>query len=150
MNSIGVTRINVLVDCITGLPIFELTTTADVSDSTVTLDILSRTNRFLQVHEYPFLADKAYDMKDIYNQIQSVYQGERFIPINPRNTKNPKLIPIGIPVCEAGLAMHKDGKDRSRNRTRQKFCCPFKLRISPYLQLLTRLLLPAVNQVIAL
>lgn len=37
---------HVLVDCITGLPIFELTTTADVSDSTVALDILSQTNSF--------------------------------------------------------------------------------------------------------
>ena len=31
---------HILVDCITGLPIFEMTTTADVADSTVTLDIL--------------------------------------------------------------------------------------------------------------
>lgn len=118
---------HVLVDCITGLPIFELTTAADVSDSTVALDILSRTNEFLPLKECSFLADKAYDVKGIYNQIHSIYQGECFIPINPRNTKNPKLLPIGNPVCEAGLAMNKDGKDHSRNRTRQKFCCPFKL-----------------------
>ena len=108
-----------LVDCITGLPIFELTTTADVSDSTVVLDILSRTNKFLPLKKCFFLADKAYDVKAIYNQIHSVYQGECFIPINPRNTKNPKLLPSGNPVCEAGLAMNKDGKDHSRNRTRQ-------------------------------
>ncbi len=37
---------HVLVDCITGLPIYELTTTAEVADSTVTLDILEKTNDF--------------------------------------------------------------------------------------------------------
>ena len=38
---------HVLVDCITGLPICEMTTTAEVADSTVTLDILARTNKYL-------------------------------------------------------------------------------------------------------
>ena len=37
---------HVLVDCITGLPLCELTTTADVADSAVTLDILKRTNGY--------------------------------------------------------------------------------------------------------
>lgn len=118
---------HVLSDCITGLPIFELTTTANVSDSTVALNILARTNAFLPIRECCFIADKAYDAKDIYNTIKNQYEGECFIPINGRNTKKPKLLPIGHPVCDAGLAMNKDGKDHSENRTRQKFCCPFKL-----------------------
>lgn len=37
-------KIHVLVDSITGLPICEITTTANVSDSAVTLDILSQIN----------------------------------------------------------------------------------------------------------
>jgi len=118
---------HVLVDCITGLPIYELTTTAEVADSTVALDILKRTDSFLSVRECAFIADKGYDTKDIYNTVRTVYQGECFIPINPRNTKDTKLLPMGHPVCDAGFAMNKDGKDHSRNRTRQKFCCPFKL-----------------------
>ena len=40
---------HILVDCITGLPIYEMTTTADVADSTVTLDILEKTNEFLSL-----------------------------------------------------------------------------------------------------
>ena len=118
---------HVLADCITGLPIFELTTAANVYDSTVALDILSRANEFLPIKECYFLADKAYDVKNIYNTVKNEYQGECFIPINQRNTKNPKLLPIGHPICEAGFAMNKDGKCRDRGRTRQKFCCPFKL-----------------------
>ncbi len=117
---------HVLVDCITGLPIFELTTTADVYDSTVALDILSRTNEFLSISECYFLADKAYDCKNIYNTVKDAYNGECFIPLNRRNTKNPKKLPIGNPICEAGLAMHRDGICRDNGRSRQKFCCPFK------------------------
>ena len=117
---------HVLVDCITGLPIFELTTTADVSDSTVALDILSQTNSFLPVNECTFIADKAYDVKAIYNTVKDVCEGDCVIPLNKRNTKNPKKLPSGHPICEAGLAMNKDGKCRSEGRIRQKYCCPFR------------------------
>ena len=117
---------HVLVDCISGLPIYEMTTTAEVADSTVALDILAGTHAFLPVTECTFLADKGYDVKKIYNQVKELYDGECIIPINKRNTKNPKLLPQGNPICEAGLAMWKDGKFSDRNRTRQKFCCPLK------------------------
>ena len=117
---------HILVDCITGLPIYELTTTADVADSTVTLDILSQTNSFLSVDECTFLADKGYDVKAVYNTVKELYHGECIIPLNKRNAKNPKELASGHPVCEAGLAMHKDGKFTDNGRTRQKYCCPFK------------------------
>ena len=117
---------HVLVDCITGLPIFELTTTADVYDSIVALDILNQTNSFLSIRECTFIADKAYDVKAIYNTVKDVYFGECAIPLNKRNTKNPKKLSNGHPICEAGLAMHKDGKFSDNGRTRQKYCCPFR------------------------
>ena len=114
---------HVLVDCISGLPLYEITTTADVHDSSVALDILASTHAFLPITECTFLADKGYDAKNIYNQVHSLYQGECIIPLNKRN---PKPLPQGNPVCEAGLAMWKDGKFSDRGRTRQKFCCPLK------------------------
>lgn len=117
---------HVLTDCITGLPIYEITTAADVADSAVTLDILAKTNAFLPLKECTFIADKAYDVKEIYNTIKDVYQGDCVIPLNKRNTKDPKKLPSGHPVCEAGLAMHRDGKFSDNGRTRQKYCCPFK------------------------
>lgn len=117
---------HVLVDCITGLPIYEMTTTAEVADSTVALDILAKTNEFLSIGECSFLGDKGYDVKAIYNTIKDEYEGECFIPINPRGTKDHKKLPIGNPVCSAGLAMHRDGKFTEKGNTRQKFCCPFK------------------------
>lgn len=117
---------HILVDCISGLPICEITTGANVSDSSVCLDILEKTNTFLPLNECYFLADKAYDVKNIYNTIKNVYHGECYISINARNSKNPKKLPIGNPICEAGLAMHKDGICKENGRSRQKFCCPFK------------------------
>lgn len=117
---------HVLVDCITGLPICELTTTANVADSTVALDILSQTNSFLSINECTFLADKGYDAKAIYNTIHEVYHGECVIPLNKRNTKNPKKLSSGHPICDAGFAMNKDGKFSDNGRSRQKYCCPFK------------------------
>ena len=118
---------HVLVDCISGLPICELTTTANTADSSVALDILSKTHRFLPVTECTFLADKGYDVKNIYNQVKELYDGECIIPLNKRNTKDTKLLPIGVPACEAGLAMNRDGRCYDRNRTKQKYCCPYKI-----------------------
>lgn len=117
---------HILVDCISGLPIYEITTTADIHDAVVALDILADTHSFLPITECTFLADKGYDAKNIYNRVHALYQGECIIPLNKRNTKNPKLLPQGNPVCEAGLAMWKDGKFSEKGRTRQKFCCPLK------------------------
>jgi hypothetical protein len=118
---------HVLCDLITGLPIYELTTPANTADSSVALDILSHTHSFLSITECTFVADKGYDVKDIYNAVKTMYHGDCVIPLNQRNTKNIKLLPIGVPLCDAGLAMNRDGKVCDQNRTKQKFCCPFKL-----------------------
>jgi IS5 family transposase len=118
---------HILSDTITGLPLFEVTTPANVHDSQVALNMLRETNRFLSIRECYFIGDAAYDVKAIYNTVRDEYAGECFIPINPRGTKNPKMLPMGVPVCDAGLAMNRDGKTTDNNRTRQKFCCPFKL-----------------------
>ncbi len=117
---------HILVDCISGLPICELTTGANVSDSSVTLDMLKKANSFLPLSECSFLADKAYDVKAIYNTVRNTYNGDCFIALNKRNTKNPKKLPSGNIICEAGLAMYKDGKLSDNGRTRQKYRCPFK------------------------
>jgi hypothetical protein len=117
---------HVLVDCITGLPIYEMTTGAHVYDGTVAIDILSQTNNFLPINECSFLADKGYDSKAIYNTVKNDFNGDCFIPLNPRGTKDCKKLAVGNPICEAGLAMHKDGKCKDNGRTRQKYCCPFR------------------------
>ena len=116
---------HVLVDCISGLPLYELTTQANIMDSTVAVDILAAANQILPLQGCSFLADKGYDAKSIYNTVKSVYDGEAFIPLKKRNSKS-KALPAGNLICDAGLAIHKDGKTTDNNRTRQKFCCPFR------------------------
>lgn len=65
-------------DCISDLPVYEITTTANVSDSAVALEILADTHSFLPITECTFLADKGYDVQNIYNQVKELYDGERF------------------------------------------------------------------------
>ena len=117
---------HVLVDCISGLPLYELTTPGNIADSAVAAEILAAADQTISLKECAFLADKGYDTKSIYNTVKTVYEGEAFIPLNPRGTKDLKALPAGNPVCAAGFAMHKDGKTTDNNRTRQKYCCPFR------------------------
>lgn len=117
---------HILLDCITGLPIAEITTPANVADSTVVEELLAKADAYLTLEGCTFIGDKGYDVKAIYELVRSKYHGECVIPLNKRNTKNPKKLSSGHPICEAGLAMHKDGKFTEHGRTRQKYCCPFK------------------------
>ncbi len=116
-----------LVDCISGLPLYEVTTPANVTDASVAEGILAAANAVLPLRECTFLADKGYDVRDIYNTVKDVYEGEAFIPLNKRGTKDPRKLAVGNPICEAGLAMHKDGKTSDgHGGLRQKYCCPFR------------------------
>lgn len=117
---------HVLVDCISGLPLYELTTPGNIADSSVAAEILAEADRVISLKECTFLADKGYDVKSIYNTVKTVYEGEAFIPLNPRGTKASEAISAGNPICAAGLAMRKDGKTTDNHRTRQKYCCPFR------------------------
>ena len=118
---------HVFVDCISGLPLYELTTPANVADSTVAKRILDAANQVLPLEECTFLADKGYDIKDVYDLVRDIYLGEAVIPLNQRNTKDTELLASGNPLCEAGLAMNKDGKTSDdHGGLRQKYCCPFR------------------------
>jgi Transposase DDE domain./Transposase domain (DUF772). len=117
---------HILVDCISGLPLYELTTAANIADSTVVESVLEKANGILPLAECTFIGDKGYDAKHVYNTVKDIYNGEAVIPLNTRNTKSPEKLPSGNPLCEAGLAMSKDGKTKDNGRTRQKFCCPFR------------------------
>ena len=118
---------HILVDCISGLPLYELTTSAEVADSTVVETVLEQANEVIPLEECTFIADKGYDAKHVYNTVKDVYNGDAVIPLNKRNTKNPDKLPSGTPICEAGLAMHRDGKTTDgHGGLRQKYCCPFR------------------------
>ena len=96
--------------CISGLPLFELTTLANTTDASVVPDILRPANAVLFLRERTFLGDKGYDVKTVYNLVKDAYEGEAVIPLNKRSTKSPEKLSVGNPICEAGLAISKDGK----------------------------------------
>ena len=96
--------------CISGLPLFELTTLANTTDASVVPDILRPANAVLFLRERTFLGDKGYDVKTVYNLVKDAYEGEAVIPLNKRGTKSPEKLSVGNPICEAGLAIRKDGK----------------------------------------
>ena len=60
---------HVLVDCISGLPLYELTTPGNVADSSVAAEILAAADQTISLKECAFLADKGYDAKIIYNTV---------------------------------------------------------------------------------
>ena len=118
---------HILLDAISGLPIAEITTTANVTDSEIAIPLLKDTHSWLPLDETFFIADKGYDIRDIYNFVRNDLHGLCFIPINQRNSKkNRKALPNGNLLCDAGLAMRKDGRQYHEYFFKQKYCCPFR------------------------
>ena len=71
---------HVLVDRISGLPLYELTTPDNIADSAVAAEILAAADQTISLKECAFLADKGYDVKSIYNTVKTVYDGETLTP----------------------------------------------------------------------
>lgn len=116
----------VLCDAISGLPIDEMTTTAEKADISMQIPFLTKTKEWFNLDGTYFIADKGFDSKDNHNFIKNELHGLAFIARNKRGTKEPETLPAGNPICEAGLAMHKDGRQYLKDSIKQKFCCPFR------------------------
>lgn len=117
---------HILCDLTTGLPIYEMTTAANCQDSTVTLEILSATNRFLPITGCTFVADKGYDVKYIYNTVREKYSGNCVIPLKNPSINILETYTTQPPVCEAGLTMWKNGVRKDGERRKRHFCCPLR------------------------
>lgn len=83
---------HVLIDCISGLPLYEPTTPAKKADSTDAAGVLDAVNQVIPLRECSFLANKGHDVKSVYNTVKSVYAREASIPLNSRNSKAGKEI----------------------------------------------------------
>lgn len=70
----------IFVNYILGLPVYEMTTTAEIHDYTVALNILADTHLFFPITECTFLVNKA--VKHICNQVRQFYKDECIIPLN--------------------------------------------------------------------
>jgi len=74
-----------------------------------------------------FIADKAYDVRDLYTFIVEKMKSNAYIPVNPRNQKDDKTFgPHDCVVCNAAIEMKSAGRWTEGNRQRIKFRCPLK------------------------
>lgn len=106
----------------------EITLPNNISDQEVAFKLLRKLkHRYKLKNGFLFLADKAYDARDLYTFIVEQLKGNPYIPINPRNQKDDKTFGLhGCPLCQAGLEMRSSGRWTEGNRKRIKFRCPLK------------------------
>jgi len=112
-----------------GICLIELTLSNNLTDQKIALRLLRALKRKYGVKEGSlFLADMAYDAKELYDFIVDQLKSKAYIPINPRNTRNDKTFgPHGCPLCDAGLEMKSAGHCPEQKRQRIKFRCPLKM-----------------------
>jgi hypothetical protein len=111
-----------------GLCLVELTLPNNITDAKVAKRLIRALKRTYGVKKSAFfLADKAYDEKELYTFIVTQIKGQAFIRLNPRNQKEaPTMGPHGCPLCPAGMEMKSCGTVAEAHRTRIKFRCPIK------------------------
>jgi hypothetical protein len=111
-----------------GISLVEITLPNNITDQEVAFKLLKELKRRYKVKKgFLFLADKAYDVRDLYTFIVEKMKGNPYIPINPRNQKDDKAFgPHGRPICDGGLEMKSAGRWTEGNRERVKFRCPLK------------------------
>jgi transposase len=111
-----------------GISLVEITLPNNITDQEVAFKLLKELKRRYKVEKgFLFLADKAYDVRDLYTFIVEKMKGNPYISINPRNLKDDKTFgPHGCPMCDGGLEMKSAGRWTEDNRERVKFRCPLK------------------------
>ncbi len=113
-----------------GICLMELTLPNTITDQQAAFKLVRALKRHYGIKKGSlFLADKAYDVKDLYDFIVQELKCQAYIPINPRNTQNDKTFgPHGNPLCDAGIEMKSVGRWQEQKRERIKFRCPLKAR----------------------
>jgi hypothetical protein len=111
-----------------GICLIELTLPNKITDQQAAFKLIKALKRQYGVKKGSlFLADKAYDIKELYDFIVHELKSRAYIPINPRNTKYDKTFgPHGCPLCDAGIEMKSVGRCKEEKRERIKFRCPLK------------------------
>lgn len=111
-----------------GIALVEITLPNNITDQQVALKLLGELKRKYKLKKgFLFLADKAYDVRELYTFIVEQLKGNPYIPINPRNQQDDKTFgPHGCPMCEGRLEMKSAGRWSEGHRERLKFRCPLK------------------------
>ena len=111
-----------------GICLVEKTLPNNVTDQEAAFSLIRELKRRYRFKKGAiFIADKAYDVRELYTFIVEQMKSTAYIPINPRSTKDDKTFgPHGCPLCDAALEMKSAGKWTEGNRDRIKFRCPIK------------------------
>lgn len=111
-----------------GIPLVEKTLPNNKTDAKVARILIRKLKRLFSFKNGAiFIADKAYDERDIYNLIVAQMKSLALIPLNKRNQKPEKTLgEHGCPLCEAGIEMKSGGAWVDGPRHRVKFRCPIK------------------------
>jgi hypothetical protein len=111
-----------------GICLVEKTLPNNITDAQVAFSLIKELKRrYCFKKNAVFIADKAYDVRELYTFIVENMKSQPYIPINPRNQKEDKTFgPHGCPMCDAGIEMKSAGKWTDGNRQRVKFRCPLK------------------------
>ncbi len=111
-----------------GIPLVELTLPNNHTDAKTAKKLIRKLKRVYDLKKGAiFIADKAYDEREIYDFIIEQLKCQAVIPLNLRNTQTDrKFSDKGIPICDAGLEMKYNGTFSEGKRTRKKFRCPLK------------------------
>lgn len=113
-----------------GIVLVELTLKNNITDADVAMMLIKKLKKIYNFKKgVLFIADAAYDMNKLYELIINSLKCQAFIPINPRNAKEPHPLGLnGRPLCDAGLEMTADGQwfEKSRNTIKHKYKCPLK------------------------
>ena len=117
---------HVLLDAKYGLPICNITMTADTHDVKAG-ETLARQADSLIVFDGKvknLIGDKAYDSNHFYEAIKKIFGANVIAPL--KSNSKTVLFDGSTPVCEAGLSMHKCGHIYRESGIRFKFSCPFR------------------------
>jgi hypothetical protein len=117
---------HVMLDAKYGLPIFNLLCTANRADVSVGEELARKAAFLLNLKgrvKY-LIADKAYDSNPFYEAILDVLGAHVIAPLKINSKTD--LFDGNIPICEAGLVMHRCGHIYRDSGIRFKFTCPFR------------------------
>lgn len=118
-------RNHVVTDCLSELPIAEITKPANVHDSKLFIPVFNQVKNDLSLSPHSVLADSAHDALYIRQFIYGDLEAVAFIPPNPRGgIKEPKLSSSGKKICIAGFPLQYWGRFKDRGRIRFKYVCP--------------------------
>ncbi len=112
-----------------GIPLVELTLPNNIPDAKAAKKLIKKLKRVYHFEKGAiFIADAAYDEREVYNFIVNEMKSHAFIPINPRNQQEDKVFgPNGCPLCDAGVEMKSNGSWTEDDRHRLKFRCSLKV-----------------------